>query len=86
MNDFDLDHIFAFHPANLEQGEKHQRVRDAAKEFAKAVIANTPTSPDQSTAIRQIREAMQTANAAIALDGRLYVQPQNIDPNTYRKD
>lgn len=73
MNDFDLDHIFAYHPATAEQGERHQRIRDAAKEFAKVVIANTPKSPDQSTAIRQIREAMQTANAVIALDARLYV-------------
>ena len=76
MNDFDLDHIFAFHAATLEQGEQHQRVRDAAKEFAKVVIANTPKSPDQSTAIRQIREAMQTANSAIALDGRLYMRSE----------
>jgi len=33
------------------------------------LIDNTPTSADQTAAIRLLREAVMTANAAIALEG-----------------
>lgn len=70
--EFDLDNIFTYHPASPEQAAKYETIRAAGKAFAQVVIDNTPPSPDQSTAIRQIREAVYTANAAIALNGRLY--------------
>ena len=41
--------------------------RAKAKEFAEAVLMFTPKSADQSAAIRKIREAVMTANAAIAI-------------------
>lgn len=84
MNDFDLDHIFTYHAPTEQQVEQYQKIRGAAKELARVIIENSPKSPDQSAAIRLVREAVMTANAAIALDGRLYVQPPTIDPNTYR--
>lgn len=70
--DFDFDHIFSHHPPTPEQVIQYQLIRDAAKEFAQVVIDNTPNSADQFTAIRQIREAMMSANSAIALEGRLF--------------
>jgi hypothetical protein len=38
--------------------------------FANVVNENAPDSPDKSTAIRMIRDAVMTANAAIACQGR----------------
>ena len=36
--------------------------------YVAAVVANTPACPDQDEAIRKIREAVWTANAAVALN------------------
>jgi hypothetical protein len=41
----------------------------AAKNFAEVILANCPSGADRSDAIRKIREARMTANAAIALNG-----------------
>lgn len=84
MATFDLDNIFIYHAPTPEQVDQYQRVRDAAKEFCRVMLDNTPEGADQSAAVRLIREAVMTANAAIALDGQLYVQPKTIDPNSYR--
>ncbi|HMF74290.1 MAG TPA: hypothetical protein VK604_01380 [Bryobacteraceae bacterium] len=68
----DLNHIFSYHaPTGPEQLAKYQTLRDAAKAFAQAIIDNTPACADQTAAVRHVREAVMTANAAIALDGRL---------------
>lgn len=69
--EFDLDHIFAFHPQREGDPAKYKAIRSAAKAFAKAIIENTPPSADQSDALRKVREAVMVANAAVALDGRL---------------
>lgn len=70
---FDLDHIFTFHaPSNSSETRKYEMIREAAKNFAQVIVDMTPPGPDQSTAIRRIREAVMTANAAIALEGRLW--------------
>ena len=45
-------------------------IREAALAFALVVIENTPASADQTAAIRHLREAVMTANAAIACDGK----------------
>lgn len=71
-NELDLDNIFSYHAPTSEQVEQYQNIRDAAKEFAKVVIANSPICADQMVAIRKIREAVMTTNAAIALNGELY--------------
>lgn len=68
---FDLEHLFSYHAPTPKKLEQYQAVRDAAKVFAQVIVENTPASPDQSAAMRHLREAVMTANAAIALDGRL---------------
>ena len=70
--EFDLDNVFKYHTPTPEQVEQYQVIRDAAKQFARVVINNTPECADQLTALNYIRQAMMTANAAIALDGQLY--------------
>lgn len=61
-----LDQFFTYHPPKGDQAERYQRIRDAAKEFAAVIYELTPTCPDQTAAVRKVREAVMTANAAIA--------------------
>jgi hypothetical protein len=63
----DLDNLFRIH--HMEPGDtlKLVKIRDAAKVFAAVVLAETPAGPDQDEALRKIREAVWTANAAVAM-------------------
>lgn len=67
----DLDHVFTYHSPNTTQAAAYEELRQAAKDFAATVQRLVPECADQSAAIRHIREALMTANAAIALDGHL---------------
>jgi hypothetical protein len=53
-----------------EVGARYERLRDAGKAFAEVIAAETPICADQTVAIRHVREAVFTANAAIACGGR----------------
>jgi hypothetical protein len=75
MTQFDLDHIFTYHAPGDADVKRYADIRAAAKTFAQVVIENTPPSADQADALRKIREAVMTANAAIALGGRLHCDP-----------
>jgi hypothetical protein len=48
---------------------KYAAINQAAKNFAEVVLANCPNRADRTAAIRLIRDARMTANAAIALNG-----------------
>ena len=71
---FDLDHIFTYQRPTAEQVVLYTDLRDAAHEFAKVIVKCTPQGADQAAAIRKVREAVMTANAAIALDGKLHIE------------
>lgn len=62
----DLDNIFTYHPPKDDQIPRFGVVRDAGKDFAEAVAMSCPPSPERSTAIAKIREAVMWANASIA--------------------
>jgi hypothetical protein len=67
----DLENWFSYHaPQNGSEIEKYTKIRDKAKEFAQVLLENTPSCPDQTVAIRKIREAVMTANASIACGGK----------------
>lgn len=71
---FDLEHIFTYHPPSNEATvERYAHIRAAARAFAGVILEQTPEGADQSAALRKVREAVMTANAAIALDGRLHI-------------
>ena len=61
-----LDNWFVYHAPKDGDLEAYQAIRGAAADFAQVVLANTPASADQTAAIRKIREAVMTANAARA--------------------
>jgi len=67
MTRADIDNIFSYHPVKEGQVEQYTAIREAGKAFALVILETTPASPDQSVAIRKVREAVMTANAAIAL-------------------
>jgi hypothetical protein len=75
---FDLDHVFSYHSPKDDQPAKYEAIRAAAKNFAKVVLVHTPECADQSAALRHIRDAAMTANAAVALDGRLTMAVKSV--------
>lgn len=66
-----LDNIFMYHPPTSDDTVAYEKLRNSAKQFAQAIIDLTPASADQTAAIRKVREAVMTANSAIALKGQL---------------
>lgn len=66
----DLEDIFSYHAPQSGDAERYQLIREAARRFAEVILDNTPACPDQTVAIRKLRESVMTANAAIALQGK----------------
>jgi hypothetical protein len=64
-----LRDIFTYHPPVMDDPKKYERIRTAALAFAQVIVDNTPKCADQSTAVRHVRDAVMTANAAVALKG-----------------
>lgn len=65
-----LDNWFTYHKPTDGQPEQYERLRAAGRVLAQAILMNTPASADQTAAIRKVREAVFTANAAIACGGQ----------------
>jgi hypothetical protein len=65
----DLENLFTYHAPKADQPALYEAIRNAAKEFAKVVVANTPDGPDQTIAIRHIQDAVMRANLSIATTG-----------------
>lgn len=63
--------VIEHHAPDPTQQDCHQNLRAAAGAFINAILLNTPTCADQQAAIRHAREALFTANAAIALRGSI---------------
>jgi len=64
-----IDQLFTYHPANQFTQPKSETIREAAKYFAKVLLNNVPAGADRTAAIRKLREAVMTANAGISLGG-----------------
>jgi hypothetical protein len=62
----DLENWFGYHNPTLEQKDKYCLLREGGLTLAKLVLDVCPPGPDRTIAIRKIREAVMTANAAIA--------------------
>jgi len=67
----DIERIFTYQPPTDDQTPKYNELREAAKAFALTIERCCPACADRSAAIRLVREAVMTANAAIALDGHV---------------
>lgn len=65
-----IDNWFTHHPPTEHQIEFYLKIRNAGRDMALAIVATTPPSADQTAALRKVREAVMTANAAIACGGK----------------
>jgi hypothetical protein len=68
MDDKELVNFFTYHTPKDDQPERYQKIRAAALEFARVIVANTGKSADQTAAIRKLRECVMTANQGIACE------------------
>lgn len=66
-----VDEVFTYHAPDAGQQAALEAVRDKAKELAQTILELTPPCADQQAALRSLREAVMTANAAIVLNGRV---------------
>lgn len=64
-----LDNWFQYHAPQGDQSQRYEALRAAGKVFAEAIVRLTPSSADQTAAVRKVREAVFAANAAIACGG-----------------
>lgn len=65
-----IDNWFTHHAPTPEQIVSYQELRKFGAMLAHAIALHCPSSADQTAAIRKVREAVMTANAAIACGGR----------------
>jgi hypothetical protein len=61
-----INNWFRYHPPTTEQIVKYADLREAGRVMALAILEHCPASADQTAALRKLREAFMTANAAIA--------------------
>lgn len=64
-----LDTWFLYHRLSDEQRQACVVIREKARELAGLYARLCPASADQMAALRQLRESVMTANAAIACKG-----------------
>lgn len=64
-----VDDVFSYHKPEGDQPAKYEAIRGAARAFARTILDNVPACADQQAALRLVREAVMTANAAVALKG-----------------
>ena len=69
--DFDPSYVFFHHPPTPAKVAHYDAIHEGALRFAEVILAHTPRSSDQASALRLLRESTMMANAAVALDGRL---------------
>lgn len=69
--EFDVDHVFSYHPASDIDRAQYESIRAAAKSLALVIESNTPACADRINSLNQLRVCVMLANAAIALSGRL---------------
>ena len=62
----DLENRFTYHKHREGQPEIYSALRDLAKIYAKAIVAYTPKSREQSLALTKLEESVFWANASIA--------------------
>ena len=66
MQESEIENLFTHHPPQGDQPMRYELIRATAKNFAQVIDKCCPDCSDKSAAIRKLREAMMTANAAIA--------------------
>ena len=63
-----IENIFTYHAPSTNQIGRYQDLRDMARELAFTINALCPESREKSIAITKLQEAIQMANASIAIN------------------
>lgn len=73
MTQEEIEKLFTYHAPTPDSIERLKIVRDTAKAMVGVINIYVPDCADKSAAIRKLREAVMTANAAIVLnqDGKI---------------
>jgi hypothetical protein len=66
----EIDWVFEYQAWDAEKIARGALIRHALAHAVKVIVQNVPPCPDRSAAIRKIREAAWSANAAISHDGK----------------
>lgn len=64
-----ITEIMSYHAPTPEKLEKFAAVRAAAIALVVAIDEQCPASADRTAAVRQVQDALMTANRSIANDG-----------------
>lgn len=65
-----LNNWFVYHAPVGNQIAQYAAINEASRQLARVIMLNSPKSADQSVALRKVREAKMSANAAIACGGK----------------
>lgn len=68
MPRFDVDNVFCYHAPFGTQQERYVAIREKAKEMALLILASSPESREQSTALTSLQATVMWTNAAIAIN------------------
>lgn len=68
ITDADLVHWFTYHPPREGQSARYEVLRAQGLVLARMIHGLTPPGDDQDASIRHVRDAIMTANAAIACE------------------
>lgn len=87
----DLANIFSYHAPFGDQVTRYGDIRDEGWNLARLIGEVCPPSPERTTAINKVREAIMWANASIACNEKDpskkctceygFVQSEGVDPN-----
>ena len=64
----DLNNIFVYRKPTKEALPKFKSIRETGKTLAQVILINCPPCADTTAAVRKVREAVMTANQAIAVN------------------
>jgi hypothetical protein len=65
-----IEDAFDYHRWTDEQVAQGVKVRSVLCEAVKVIVANVPSSPDRTAAIRKLRDARMDCNSAITHNGK----------------
>ena len=57
---------FSYHAPEGDDELHYENIRAAGLNLAEIIVMHTPSGPDQTAALRAVRQAVWTANAAVA--------------------
>ena len=68
----EIENLFVYHAPSQDMTNKFNLIREAIIMAACAIDTHCPPGADRTAAMRKLKEAHMTANAAIVLNGESY--------------